>query len=234
VTRYDILGLVLSYVYAFGLLFIVEAFGKRFDISQNITRKIIHIGAGLWVWAIVAIFDHWTIGIIPFATFIVLNYLFAKKQSFEQMDDSQSTLGTVYFAFSITVLFLAFWRSDALIDRAPIAVAATMAMTLGDACAALIGQRFGKMTFHFFGNTKTAAGSVSMFIFSFVGIFFSLSVLSGSSLSPASVVLSVQLITIYALFSSLAATIAEALSPAGTDNLTVPLLTGLVLYLLIG
>ncbi|MBN1560097.1 phosphatidate cytidylyltransferase [candidate division KSB1 bacterium] len=233
-TRSDIVGLVLSYFYAFGLLFIVEAIGKRLHVSQNITRKIIHIGAGLWVWAIVAIFDHWFFGIIPFATFIILNYIFIRKQSFEQMDDEQSTLGTVYFAFSITVLFLAFWRTDALIDRVPLAIAATMAMTLGDAFAALLGGRFGKKVFHFFGNTKTLFGSVTMFFSSFVAIFFTLRYVPGSSLSPASAVLSTQLVFLYSLYSSLVATMAEALSPQGTDNLTVPLLTGLLLYLLIG
>ncbi|MBN1466246.1 phosphatidate cytidylyltransferase [candidate division KSB1 bacterium] len=233
-TKYDIAGLLLSYLYAFGLLFIVEAIGKRFSISQNITRKIIHIGAGLWVWAIVAIFDNWYFGVIPFATFILLNYIFVKKQSFEQMDATQSTLGTVYFAFSITVLFIALWRTSALIDRAPMAIAATMAMTIGDACAALLGGRFGKKAFHVLGNTKTLFGSLSMLVFSFVAILFSLSIVPGSTLSPASAVLSTQALLSYSLVASLVATAAEALSPAGADNLTVPLLTGLTLYLLIG
>ena len=233
-TQNDILGLILSYVYAFGLLFIIEAIGKKLNISQNVTRKIIHIGAGLWVWPIVILFDHWYFGIIPFATFIVLNYIFNKKQSFEQMDSSQSTMGTVYFAFSITLLFLAFWRTDALIDRVQIALAGTMAMTLGDAFAALLGQKHGRYIFHFFGNTKSGIGSLAMFTFSFIGIFVSLWLVPGSSLSPASAVLSLQSLLIYSLIGAIVATVAEALSPAGTDNLTAPLLTGLVLYALIG
>ncbi len=47
-TAGDIWGLVLSYVYAFSLLLIVEFIGKKLDWSQFFTRKIIHIGAGLW------------------------------------------------------------------------------------------------------------------------------------------------------------------------------------------
>ncbi|MBN1479865.1 phosphatidate cytidylyltransferase [candidate division KSB1 bacterium] len=232
-SRGDILGLIFSYVYAFALLFIVEAIGKKFHISQNVTRKIIHIGAGLWVWPILFLFDHWYFGIIPFATFIALNYIFYKKHSFEQMDASQSTLGTVYFAFSITLLFAAFWRTDSLIDRAPIAIAATMAMTLGDAFAALLGQRFGRHYFHIFGNTKSSVGSSAMFVFSFLGIFLSLVFLSGSVWSPASAVLSLQTAVTFSLLTALVATVAEAVSPVGTDNLSVPLLSGLVLFLLI-
>jgi phytol kinase len=72
----DVIGLVASYVYAFGLLFVVEAVGRRLKWPQDFTRKIIHIGAGLWIWGLLALFEHWTIGLIPFATFIVLNYIF--------------------------------------------------------------------------------------------------------------------------------------------------------------
>lgn len=233
-SKADILGLIFSYIYAFGLLLIVEAIGKKLNISQFITRKIIHIGAGLWTWAIVAIFDQWTFGIIPFATFIVLNYIFNKKQSFEQMDDSESSLGTVYFAFSITVLFLAFWRTDALIDRVQIALAGCMAMTIGDAAAALFGKHLKSKTFHIFGNTKSLIGSMSMFVFSFLAILFSLWIIPGSSLAPSAVVLSAQTVLMFSLIAAVAATITEAVSPAGLDNLSVPLVTGALLFLLIG
>lgn len=233
-TSNDILGLFLSYLYAFGLLFVVEALGKTFHWSQNSTRKIIHIGAGLWVWGIIALFDHWYFGIIPFFTFIFLNYMFYRKQSFSQMDTKESTPGTVYFAFSITVLFVLFWRTETLIDRVPIAIAATMAMTLGDAFAAIIGKAWGTHIYHVFGNTKSLIGSLSMFVFSLFGIFVSLYVVPGSALSPNSAVLSLQTILFYSLFAAIVATGAEAVSPSGTDNISVPLLTGLFLYLLIG
>ena len=104
-TTGDIIGLVASYVYAFGMLFGVEAIGKGLKWKQPFTRKIIHIGAGLWIWGILALFDNWYFGIIPFATFIVLNYVFYRQQSFEAMDAEDSTPGTVYFSISITILF---------------------------------------------------------------------------------------------------------------------------------
>jgi len=233
-TSNDIIGLILSYVYAFGLLFIVEAAGKHFSWTQNATRKIIHIGAGLWVWAVIALFDHWAIGVIPFATFIILNYLFYKKQSFSQMDDEKSSPGTVYFAVSITILFLLFWRTDALIDRVQIAVAAIMAMTLGDAFAAIVGQKWGRGAYSFLGATRTLTGSAAMLLFSLLGIFISLYVIPGSFASPNSAVLSLQSTLFYSVLAACLATIAEGLSPAGTDNLSVPLISGLVLFLLIG
>jgi len=231
-SRGDIVGLVLSYLYAFGLLFTVEAIGKHFKWHQEFTRKIIHIGAGLWIWGILYFFDHWYFGIIPFATFIVLNYVFYRQQSFKAMDTIESTPGTVYFALSITVLFVWLWRTGEEVDRVPIAAGAVMAMTLGDAFASIIGRRWGKHTYTFFGHTRSWEGTAAMAVTSLVGIAFTLFLLPGSALSPNSIVLSGSEVVVLSLAGAATAAISEALSPAGTDNLSVPLLTGLVMVLL--
>jgi dolichol kinase len=231
-SRGDIVGLVLSYLYAFGLLLVVEAIGKLFKWHQAFTRKIIHIGAGLWIWGILYFFDHWYFGIIPFATFIVLNYVFYRLQSFKAMDTTESTPGTVYFAISITVLFAWLWRTGEGVDRVPIAAAAVMAMTLGDAFASIIGRRWGKHTYTFFGHTRSWEGTAAMAVTSLIGITLTLSLLQGSVLSPNSVLLSGSEVVMLSLAGTAAAAVSEALSPAGTDNLSVPLLSGLVMVLL--
>jgi dolichol kinase len=231
-SRGDIIGLVLSYLYAFGLLFTVEAIGKQFKWHQEFTRKIIHIGAGLWIWGILYFFDHWYFGIIPFATFIVLNYVFYRQQSFKAMDTTESTPGTVYFAISITLLFVWLWRTGEEVDRVPIAAAAVMAMTLGDAFASIIGRRWGKHTYTVFGHTRSWEGTAAMAVTSLVGIVLTLSLLPGSVLSPNSVVMSGSEVIVLSLVGAAAAAVFEALSPAGIDNLSVPLLTGLVMVLL--
>jgi phytol kinase len=71
-----------------------------------------------------------------------------------------------------------------------------------------------------------------MFIFSFFAIMLTLMFLPGSSLSPLGPRLNATALMVTILAGTLVATAAEALSPGGTDNLTVPLLTGGVLYLL--
>jgi dolichol kinase len=214
------------------MLFIVEGIGRWLKWSQDFTRKIIHIGAGLWVWGILLFFDHWYFGIIPFATFIFLNYIFYRQQIFKAMDTTESTPGTVYFALSITILYVLLWRTGGQIDNAPIATGAVMAMTLGDAFASLIGRRWGTRAYTVFGHTRSWQGSAAMAIFSFVAIFLTLLWLPGSALSPHSEVLGSLSAFWMALIGSAVATAAEALSPAGTDNLSVPLLSGLVLYVL--
>ncbi len=228
----DIIGLLASYVYAFGLLLIVERIGKTLRWPQPFTRKVIHIGAGLWVWGILALFEHWYIGIIPFATFIVLNYLFYRQQTFKAMDEAESTPGTVYFAISITILFGLLWRTGGEKDNAPVATAAVMAMTLGDAMASILGRAFGRHRYTVFGHTRSWEGTAAMAAFSFAAILLTLMFLPGSSLSPHSTPLAASSLWITALAGALVATVVEGLSPAGTDNLSVPLLSGLAMFLL--
>jgi len=230
-TTGDVLGLIFSYVYAFALLFIVESVGKKMSIPQSYSRKIIHIGAGLWVWPLVILVDHWYIGIIPFATFILLNYLFYKKQSFAQMDTEESSPGTIYFAISITILLLAFWRTDAAdIDNLPAAMAGIMAMTLGDGFAAIFGKAFGKIGYQTLGHRKTLIGSLAMFIFAFIGIYLSFILIPGSSFSPNSILYSNFTVLFFAVSGAFVGTMLEALSPSGLDNLTVPLFTSFFIY----
>lgn len=231
-TRGDIIGLVASYVYAFGLLLVVEAIGKALRWNPSFTRKIIHIGAGMWVWGILALFDHWVYGIIPFATFILLNYVFYRQQTFKQMDAEDATPGTVYFAIAITILFSLLWRTEGQIDRAPIAAAAVMAMTWGDALASIAGRRWGSHKYVIFGHTRSWEGSAAMFVFSFAAMFLTLLFLPGSALSPDSFPVGPVTAAAMSLLGAVVATAAEAFSPAGADNLSVPLLTGLTLYLL--
>ncbi len=227
-SRNDVVALILSYLYAFGLLFLMETLGKRLSWPTYVTRKLIHICAGMCVWGVVLLFDHCVIGIIPFATFIFLNYLFYKKQSFSKMDDPDSTPGTVYFALSITLLFMLFWRNRPAVDYLPIAMASSMAMTWGDAMAALVGKSFGRRTFSVHQHIKSVEGTAAFLLFSFISVFLTL--FCAHLYSEAG--FSLQKSLLLAGVVSPAAAAAEALSPRGTDNLTVPLVAALILYLL--
>jgi dolichol kinase len=232
-TQNDLIGLILSYLYAFGLLGFAEAIRIWRGYSQSFTRKLVHIGAGMWVWPTMALFDTWQIGIIPFATFIAMNFIFYRYTVFRAMDTEDSTPGTVYFAFSITVLFALFWRPEGPNDWAAVATGGAMAMTWGDAIASILGQRWGRHDYTVWGHARTWEGSVSMLAVSFLAILITLLILPGSSLNPTSEPIAISSAFLSALLAGFVATLAEGASPAGTDNLSVPLLTALILYLLL-
>ncbi|MBD2455959.1 phosphatidate cytidylyltransferase [Nostoc sp. FACHB-87] len=231
-TNSDLIGLAASYTYAISLLALGEGLRKFFGIQPDLTRKVIHISAGMWIFGVLLLFKHWQIGIIPFATFIGVNYLLYRYRLIGAMDTEDSSPGTVYFAISVTLLFGLFWRPDNSVDHVPIAVAGIMAMTWGDALAALIGKSFGQHKYQIGSSVRSWEGSLAMFLASTTAIFLVLMFLPGSFLSPLAVPLSVSKALLTALISASFATLVEAISPHGTDNLSVPLVTAGVIWTL--
>jgi phytol kinase len=230
-TNNDFIGLVVSYIYATSLLVIGEGLRRLFNVKPDLTRKVIHIGAGMWVFGVLLLFHRWEIGIIPFATFIGLNYLFYRYRIIGAMDTQDSSPGTVYFAISVTLLFGLLWRPNDPVDNAPIAVAGVMAMTWGDALAALIGRRFGEHKYQVGNSVRSWEGSAAMFLASTVAIFLVLLLLPGSSLSPLAKSLDLGQAILTAIVTATFATLAEAVSPHGTDNLSVPLVAGAIAWI---
>ncbi|NNJ10931.1 phosphatidate cytidylyltransferase [Chloroflexales bacterium ZM16-3] len=229
-TTPDLIGLVISYAYATGLLLIAELVRRRQGYPQEFTRKIVHIGAGMWVFGVLGLFDNWYIGIIPFASFIVINYFLWRYKVLDAVDAQDSTPGTVYFAVSISILFIAFWRTGSPGDRGYIAVAGTMAMTWGDSLAAIIGKIWGRHKYTISKSTRSLEGSLVMFLASATAMFLVLLLLPGSPLSPSALPIGIPISLTAALIAALAATCAEAVSPHGMDNISVPLISGLAIF----
>ena len=131
------------------------------------------------------------------------------------------------------MLYALFWRTDGSRDWAVVATGGVMAMTWGDALASIVGERWGRRAYMVRGHRRTWEGSLAMFLASFVAVALTLLTLPGSSLSPTAEPLSLGAALLYACLASVVATLAEGVSPAGTDNLSVPLLTAATLYLLL-
>lgn len=218
----DFVGLGISYAYAVTLLLIGEVLQRIVGIKADMTRKFIHVGAGMWIFGILVLFNTWQIGIIPFASFIVINFILYRYKVMRALDASNSSPGTVYFAISVTLLFLVYWR-PLTFDQVPIAVAGIMVMTWGDALAALIGKYYGKNKYQFGQSIKSLEGSAVMFVVSTIVIFLVLKLLPGSLLSQNSLEWEMWQIILASLVGAGVATLVEAVSPHGTDNFSVPL-----------
>jgi phytol kinase len=219
----NITGLGISYAYAIALLLIGEALQRIGGVKPDLTRKFVHIGAGMWIFGILALFDNWQVGIIPFASFIFINFQLYRYRVIRALDSSNSSPGTVYFAISVTLLFAVFWR-PLFTDQVPIAVAGVMTMTWGDAMAALIGKYYGRHKYQCGQSIRSWEGSGVMFVVSAAVVFLVLKLLPGSSLSPYSLPWEMWRIVLATFISASAATFVEGVSPYGTDNLTVPLI----------
>jgi phytol kinase len=135
----------------------------------------------------------------------------------------------VYFAISITALFTLLWRRPGPVDRVPVAVAAVMAMTWGDGLASIIGQTYGRRHHSIAGHQRSWEGTLTMGLATLLSVLATLVLLPGSALSPMSPKVSFGRAAVMALVAGVIAPAAEAVSPAGTDNLSVPLVTALAL-----
>ena len=214
----DWLALIISYVYVFAMIGIGEGLRKWRGYSTEFTRKLIHISVGLWAFGTVLLFEHWYFAIIPPLSFVILNYISYRRDIFKSVETGEKgNLGTVYFPISFVIIICLFWESPHLL------VASLMPMTWGDALAAILGRRYGQRKYSVLGSTRSVEGSLAMFLFSWLATFLALLLLPP---------LGWQVSVLYSLALAAFATLVEALSPWHIDNLTVPLLSAALLYLI--
>ncbi len=208
-------ALLISFAYVFAAIAIAEGLRKWRAYSVDFTRKFIHIAVGMWSYGTVLFFSNRAFAIIPPATFIAINALSYWRGTFKAMEaEEKENLGTVYFPISFVALIWLLW------DQPHLLVASLMPMTWGDAMAAIIGRPFGRRRYTVLGSTRSLEGSTAMLVTGWAATFVALLLLAPISPVTAAVV---------ALVTAIGATIAEAVSPWGSDNLTVPAVSALIL-----
>jgi len=200
----DIIGLALVYGYVAILLLISE---KILKSHPRISRKFLHIMVGNILFILPLFKTWWVIAFLAAAPFIVLTFLMSPYSPIkfikDRLSESGHGLGLVYYSISWTILALLFFNEPWII------AVGIAAMSYGDGMASLIGENFGKKKFKITSDIKSLEGSLAMFI---VLIFTLLIVLSYYNVMPANLLI----IPIVALV----ATILEAATPKGLDNIT--------------
>ncbi len=213
------LGLGSAGLYLVLLLLVAETIGRWEIADREISRKIVHIGSGnvlllAWWFAIpawIAIAAAVVAGSLALVSFFV-----PLLPSIESV--GRKSLGTFFYAASLGILVGWFWA----IGQPHLAVVGILVMSWGDGLAALVGQRYGQHRYCVFGIVKSWEGSLAMAAASFVVCAAILLALYGSSWIvwgiPALV--------------AIAATLLEAFSIFGIDNLTVPIASAALCFLL--
>jgi phytol kinase len=168
-------------------------------------------------------FDNmWIAGILP-ALFIIINYASYKFdiiKSMERDDDSgeEKTLGTVFYAISLLIVVILCFG---FFNNTIIGLVGILVMGYGDGFAAIAGKSIKSKEFTILGGKKSLAGCSTMFIISLIII------------SCALAYFNIQFWYIKSIIIALVATIFEAISVKGTDNLTVPILTTLMVWMVL-
>ncbi len=221
-TGRDWLGLVLSFAYPVVLLVVAEMLRRRLRLPAEFTRKLVHIGAGMWVFGALALFDHWWAALIATTAFIGINWVSARRTLIPAMDAARGEgLGTVWFMVSFTILLGVFWSAG----RPYLAAAAMMALTWGDAAAAIVGRAWGRHRYRIAGHARSLEGSLALAGATLLTVAPTLALLAPDRYDWASA------LGLAALVAVVAALL-EPIAPRGLDNLSIPLGAGLVLWLL--
>ncbi|MCI0397645.1 MAG: hypothetical protein L0332_01260 [Chloroflexi bacterium] len=216
----DWLGLVITFVYIFAIIGAAEGLRRWRGYSSDFTRKVIHIAVGMLSWVLPWLFTSPWPFVAACGAFMLLNFLDWRYGLFAAMVSSdRSNLGTVYFPLAAALVALIFW------DRPPLLVAAVMPLTWGDGLAPVVGRTYGRHTYSVANHTRSLEGSAAFLAAGFLFTWLALWAMSGQpALSPAAALLP-------ALATVVAATLVEAVSIAGLDNLTVTAVAVVVLSL---
>ena len=219
----DIGGIAGTIAFVFVVIGIAEVIRRSFSLSSNFTRKVIHVGVGNWIFLWPFAFDHWYAILVPPALFVVLNYVSYRRELFKAMERKEKAggLGTVYYAITLTIIA----PIAMFLGVSWIAASAIMLMAWADGLADPIGRRFGKHKYHVAGSTKSVEGSLAFFLIGVCAVAATVMFFGAFSTLPA------VNIPIFALSIAALGTLIEAISPAGTDNLTVPIVSFIVALL---
>ena len=199
---------------------------RRAGVQLTYLRDLVHVGAGLWPLA----WPLWNAPLAPVglavagaaATFAVPP-LASRVPALGRFRDSISDATEQWSGIRLYGISYAA-GTIAAFALAPVpAAAALLALALGDGLGGLIGRRHGRHPFTAPGaKRKTLEGAAAVALFSALAVL-----LAAARFGAPAAALPVAL-------GALAAAAAEALAPAGTDNLFVPASVWLVLTALQG
>lgn len=213
------IGIIYSFAYIFLVLLLAVGIKHFFKIKDEIVRKTVHILTANWWFIVIHYFDNIHLASIGPLLFIFLNSMvlfYPNIGNHIGSGDKKRALGLVYYPFSL--LILVFWTYSGFLPFYA-ATIGVLAMGYGDGFAAIFGTLFGKKKFPIPTGGKTYVGSFVMlfvcFISSFIVLKYSVDITIGQNV-------------LFSLIVGLVATIVEIITPLGLDNISVPLISALL------
>ena len=239
------LGIVaITFFYVLLTIFIPLILYKKEKISKFSARKSVHMFAGLAILSSPFYFwPFWPTIIAGLLTIFV--YFSSKESKVKQLKDLYDAIseeqenglkraflqGPFFYCISITLLVFIF--AIFAPDQFYFPIAGVLIMIVADTLASVIGKRWGKISLclKYTNSKRTLEGSLTFFGTAFLLCFLSF-YLFGFLIPTIQNPLNLTTILIYALITSAIATIIELISPSTYDDLTVPIGSTLIIYLL--
>jgi uncharacterized protein (TIGR00297 family) len=219
--------LLIVFAFAIILLIIVmaEIIRRILKIPSEFTRKLVHLFVGVLL-CIIPLRLQTAIPMIGIAAFFVVgNFVSLQLGWFKSIHGDRHSYGTVFYPLSFLLLVVFFWPHYPSLLIIPMAV-----MAFGDAAAGLVGELLNSPhQYKLIGEAKSLEGSLTMWVVSSIVVGVILFYIPLWNLPP----LSTQRILLIALVVGFIATVAEAISGYGSDNLSIPFFTAVTTAVLL-
>jgi len=241
---WDLFVVLIAYIYVLLTIFIPLTLYKKEKISKFSARKTVHMFSGLAILSSPFYFWPFWPTIIA-GTLMLFVYFSSKESKVKQLKDLYDAIseeqeeglkraflqGPFLYCLSITSLVFIFGLVAP--DNFYFPIAGILIMIVADTLASVIGKRWGKMgiSLPWTNSHRTLEGSATFFVTAFLVCFIAF-FLFGKLIPTLQESLSFATIVIYSLITSALATIIELISPSTFDDLTVPLGSTLIIYLL--
>lgn len=209
----NLVGVIVSAIYIVAVV-VASKFMSKF--GEEASRKFIHVLlSNVWIIYMLFIDSLVPACILPIA-FVIINTLSYKFKLIKSMEREENDgFGTIYYAVSMLVVsIIAYVAGDPRVGATGILI-----MGYGDGFAAIIGKKIKSKKYKIGKTTKSIAGSLTMFI---ISLFISFIVLK---------MIGVKYLIFDSLGIAVVATILEAISIKGFDNITVPVITTILTFL---
>ncbi len=221
----DVLGLLLSVVVVVGCLglgFLITKFGKGRlgDACPEVARKVVHIGVSNWFFVYYYTFESYIFPILGLGAFALLNGIMNLSGGLGAVLGQKSrkrNWGLVHYPLSVILMII---LKELGVGDAVCVGCGLLGMGYGDGLAAIVGKNVKSPKFGLGG--KTLAGSITMAVITFV-------IVLALKMGYAGVPFGLHLVGL-SLLCAVCATLVEAFTPYGLDNISVPL----AIYLLAG
>ncbi|MBI1920763.1 MAG: hypothetical protein HYS23_06740 [Geobacter sp.] len=186
-----------------------EMVRRAFPASPELSRKFVHFCGGLTAIAFPFFLKSpWTVLLLglAFAGIIILTKRLGLLKSVHGV--ARTSSGALYFPVAITILFFLGH------DRHAFYIISVLALTVSDTMAALVGSRYGSITYEVEDSKKSLEGSLVFFFVTYLCVHIPLLLLTDTGRLQS---------VLTALVIALLVTGFEAISLAGSDNIFVPL-----------
>ena len=201
-----------GYVALAGTTLALAEWLRQRGVPARLTRKLVHVTAGsspLFILPIAA--DKWA-GLLPYLLTIPMNLALWRSRTLRSLESSAQSPVIVYFAIAQSALIAALWKPQSTLSENADLFSGLMALTWGDALAALVGQTMGQHHYGAVGRQKSLEGSAAMFV----------TTATTTALLQRTTTNDPARLLARATLAASAATVAEGLTHEGRDNLAVP------------